>query len=482
MKKMVAQLNQSVKNEKKNIIISFKEKVFELKHNKKEGWNMSSVISSMFEQMIINTDHKKTGLIDYYELNDKVYPLLDKKSEIDVLVFILKRTVLSRRTYEYITLDEMINGVKEGKEVYTVGTNLSANTIQSAVKVLISRNVIFKFEFSKKKDHLYIINTRLGKEIYKQLKSGKLQKEDIDQFNIDTRKRKLNYSSLYQLLTKQISNIDITNIKHCYYKCQTLIKVISNIDNSPIAETKTITKLPELQNPSTSVLPSVLPSVITNENDKKTDKPKSEKYKLFEKYLALRPNDSEYKNQLTEVVKETDLNVLQDWYDARPYIQTEKNIPYYVLNAIQNGKSLPSEFLRARNENLKALLFKKHSETYEKITNKKPVFSLIESNLGLITGEIVSSIKAFKDYLGDKSDKKFDENVIKVAKLHQNYLKTIISKVSLNSLEEMISDILNNNSIRKSHKKLSAIQDTEIQSLISSISTLSYQLDKQVGL
>ena len=150
-------------------IVSINKNKFELK-----------TIPGEFLKMINN------GLVDYCWLRRKLCRYyINEPDEALIIEFILERTVLFHKAFEFIKSKEFTQGKYYGSKVITEGTNLNPKRVLKALKGLVDKGIIFIHTFQKTSGKLYLINTPENRKIYKKLLSGKLTKTDIEDLNSD---------------------------------------------------------------------------------------------------------------------------------------------------------------------------------------------------------------------------------------------------------------------------------------------------------
>ena len=203
----------------------------------------------------------------------------------------------------------------------------------------------------------------------------------------------------------------------------------------------------------------------------------------FKKYIALRPNDLDFKNQLTLVFQDDTFNIsfAHDWLEARSYIKTDKNLAYYLLDCLRGRKGLPEEFIAVRNEIKRKAMFENWHKEYYLIQDEQLNITSFENNLANFAGEIVQSLLKVKSYFALKTiDEKSNEKLIKEVGFCLRYLKKISENINLSKLTDLVTTILETPTFKVRDRFLRTLQDNEISSVINTISMITYYAEKEV--
>ena len=221
-----------------------------------------------------------------------------------------------------------------------------------------------------------------------------------------------------------------------------------------------------------------------NEVKKEVSEPKqisdlTSKQKIYFTYKNLRKNDPQYLELLKQICNETSEETLKDWLEARPFIEISGNIPYYILNSIQNKRQLPENYLKQKSEKIKNELFKKWSDSYQKIIGRKINYSMIENNLSDLVSNIIKTFDFVRNYFTSKDfEYKCDEKNIRQVKANQEFLKEISKVLKVSELQDLVRTILSNESLKNRSRFLLDLKD--INSVISSILMINDYSSKEV--
>ncbi len=205
----------------------------------------------------------------------------------------------------------------------------------------------------------------------------------------------------------------------------------------------------------------------------------SKKEVLFITYKNLRKNDPEYLELLKTVCDNTSEEVLKDWLDARPFLETQGNIPYYLLNSIQNQRPLPQAYLSKKSEKIKTELFDRWSGVYEKIAGRKINFSMIENNLCEMVSNIIKVFEFTRNYINSKDfEYKCNESNIRQVKVNQEFLQDVCKVLKVSQLQELIRTVLKTDSLKKRNRFLLDLKN--VDSIISSIVMINDYASREV--
>jgi hypothetical protein len=205
----------------------------------------------------------------------------------------------------------------------------------------------------------------------------------------------------------------------------------------------------------------------------------SEKQKLYITYKNLRKNDPEYLELLKTVCNNTSEEVLKDWLDARPFLETQGNIPYYLLNSIQNQRPLPQAYLSKKSEKIKTELFDRWSKPYEKIVGRKINFSMTEKNIAEMVSNIIQLFDFVRNYFTSKDiEFKCNEDNIEQVRINQKELKKVCDVLKVSELQDLVRLVLKTSTIKNRCRFLLDI--TNVESVISNIIMISDYSNREV--
>lgn len=207
----------------------------------------------------------------------------------------------------------------------------------------------------------------------------------------------------------------------------------------------------------------------------------TEKQKIYCSYKNLRKNDPEYLELLKQVCKETSEEVLKDWLEARPFIQTQGNIPYYILNSIQNKRVLPEAYLIQKVEKTRKDLFDKWSNPYQNILKEKLNFSRIDDSLANLLNQILVSLEQVKTYHNSKLiEFKANETNQKMLELNTKFLQNLINNSSIEMIQELFSKFFHSQNLKNKCRYFRSLKDDSYQSLLNSIQMINHYVSKGI--
>lgn len=357
----------------------------------------------------------------------------------------------------------------------------SENTIRKALKECVSKGIFFIHDL-KIRGKVIFKNTLENQDLFQKLDSGELSAEvnlknslrftnengTIPFIKSQTLSLQTEGLPLKSTTTKQTSTegLPLTVVEGLQTSSEGL-KHGESIDNKQSQDRDR--KIYDIDN-----------IILYRENEKAPTEINSltEKQKLYITYKNLRKNDSDYIDQLKEIFKENDFNLLQDWINARSYIQTESNIPYYLINSIKNKRALPVEYTRLKIETLRKELFNSWSGIYKATMNSTTNQLKIESSLALFISEILKSLEIVKKYLSADISLKESICTEKAFIGHQRFLQTVCKNVKPSKLQELVKQYLTTSDLKNRNDYLKSIPSDQITKVINSVIGIEHQSTK----
>lgn len=222
-------------------------------------------------------------------------------------------------------------------------------------------------------------------------------------------------------------------------------------------------------------------NVQNNVSEPKQISDLSEKQKIYVIYKNLRKNDNDYIVLLKEVCNNTSEEVLKDWLEARPFIQTQGNIPYYLLNSIQNQRPLPEAYLTQKVEKTRKELFEKWDKTYQSLFNEKLNFSRVDDSLANLLNQTLTSIEQLKTYHNSKLiEFKADETNQKMLDLNTKFLSNLISNSSIDMIQDLFTKFFNSPNLKNKCRYLRTLKNDSYQNIFNSIPMINHYVQKGI--
>lgn len=306
----------------------------------------------------------------------------------------------------------------------------------------------------------------------------------------DKPNKKGHYDYKYRLIEdSSVLPVDINHRTYTSSGKNTNKTSVKPSDNKQLEDIKPVDTIGH--EPQDIYVPFLYNTIINNTNNTKevnvennNQEPKqisdlSEKQKLYITYKNLRKNDSQYLELLKTVCENTTEEVLKDWLAARPFLETQGNIPYFVLNSIQNQRPLPEGYLKQKADKTKSDLFDRWAVSYQKITGRKINFSMIENNLSELVADVIKLFSFVRDYFNSKDfEYKCNESNIKQVRVNQEFLKDVCNVLKVSELKVLVETILKNESLKRRNKFLLDLKN--IESVIASVSMINDYSSREV--